>query len=205
MEIITLITILGSVILVIYLKLSAKNRQWHLDEKGVMKHERIEYTPFNKIDEKDFQWIPDVVKKYFPEGHVTVRKYGSEAKNILIVNGSIYYHQYLIREEATGEMMLYGWDAILDSGLYVEKRNDDSYCKYLFRPCEINLQNHNLFFKGRFLEGTITDLKQGFDAWQVAKKDFVKIHQDKVDILKNNITAKQKKYDTEVYKHPEFN
>lgn len=59
----------------------------------------------------------------------------------------------------------------------------DSYCMYLFRPCEINLQNHNLFFKGRFVEGTIADLKQGFDAWQAAQKDFVKIHQDKVDIL----------------------
>lgn len=101
----------------------------------------------NKIDEKDFQWIPDVVKKYFPEGQVTVRKYGSKAKNILIVNSSIYYHQYLIREEGTGEMMLYGWDAIMDSVLYVEKRNDDSFCMYLFRPCEINLQNHNLFLK----------------------------------------------------------
>lgn len=55
------------------------------------------------------------------------------------------------------------------------------------------------------MEGTIADLKQGFDAWQAAQKDFVKIHQDKVDILKNNIIAKQKKYDTEVYKHPEYN
>ncbi|WP_111894234.1 hypothetical protein [Acinetobacter sp. MB5] len=204
MAISTLITILGIIALVIYFRLSSKNRQWHLDKNGVMNHNRIEYTPFFKIDEQDFQWIPDVVKKYFPEGHCTVKKYGSGAKNILIVNSSIYYHQYLIREEGTDELLLHGWGTIMDSIWYVEMRDNNSYCMYLFRPCELLVENHYVFFKGRFVEGTIADLKKGFDAWQAAQKDFVKKHQDSINILKNNIIANQKQYDTEVYKHPEY-
>lgn len=197
--------VLALVGLAIYLKMYAKNRHWHLDENGVLKEEFIGSYSFLDIKKNDFEWIQGIFKKYFPDGHCTIKEYGLDNRHILIVNTSLYHHQYYIRNEDSDELMAHGSQNVMNSIFYIEQSlKEDHYYFYLRRPCSINVGQDEIIFKGRILQGSIANLKQGFDEWQRDQKTFSEKHQGKINMLKNQILSKQKEYDFQVYKFPEL-
>lgn len=197
-----LLVIIG---IVIYLNMYNKKRHWHLDKNGVLKEGFIGSYCFLDAKKEDFMWMEDSFKKAFPEGYCTIKEHGSYARHILIVNTSLYHHQYFIREENSDDLIANGWSDIMHSIYYVERTVDeDRYYLYLRRPCRLGDGQENIIFKGRVVEGTISDLKRGFEEWQRDQKVFVEKHQDQIQALKNQILAKQKEYDSQVYKFPEY-
>lgn len=204
MSVIFFLGILVSVGLVIYLHLNSKKRSWHLDKNGVLKEESIGHYGFLAIKKEDFEWVQDVFKKYFPEGYCTIQKHTGTDKHILIVTTSLYHHQYYIRDADSDDLLHNGWQNIMESIFYIEQSiEEDRYYLYLRRPCSIAIGQDEIIFKGRIVEGAMVDLKRGFDDWQRDQKAFAEKHQNEIKNIKNQILAKQKEYDSQVYKFPE--
>lgn len=196
--------VLALVALAIYLKMYAKKKSWHLDEYGTLKEEFISSYTFYKIKKENFDWIQYAVKKHFPEAYCEIKHYNNYNQHILIVTTSIYHHQYYIRGENPDDVYAHGWANIMESIYYIECHGDDEYIMYLRRPCLIGEGQNALVFKGRVIEGSVTDIKRGFEQWLQDQKAFAIHHQDRINAEKSRILAKQKEYDSQVYRIPDL-
>ncbi|MDM1272078.1 MULTISPECIES: hypothetical protein [Acinetobacter] len=200
-----LLGVLALIGLVIYLKLYEKKKSWHLDKNGVIQESSIETSSFIKIKKEDFEWMYNIFKNHFPNGYINLDQHGYGVKNILIVTTSLYHHQYTIKVKDSDDYALNGWADVMESILYVQKANSDNlYYLYLRRPCTIGMGPDEIVFKGRVVQGTIEDLKHGFDEWLQDQKAFANKYQDRINALKNEINQKQKEYDSQEYEPPKF-
>jgi hypothetical protein len=191
--------------LLLYLHLRSKNPQNKLDKDGVIHHNYISSLGY-EINQDDFLWLSDLFKQYFPEGNCSVEKYTHQpeasGKNILIVCTSIYYMQHYIRngESESHQLMLNGTSEIMDSVIYIERDLSDTYSMYLIRKCELEIGNEYHVFKGRLIHDVgIEALKREAARWFKHQKEFADRFKSEIEVKKQAIIAKQKKYDSEFY------
>lgn len=191
--------------LLLYLYLRSKNPQNKLDKNGVIHHNYINSWG-HKINEDDFLWLSDLFKQYFPEGNCSIDRYTyqpeASGKNILVVSTSIYYIQHYIRdgESESHELMPYSTSEIMDSVIYIERNISDTYSMYLIRECELKIGNEYHVFKGTLIHDVgIEALKREAARWFKNQKEFADRFKNEIEVQKQEIVAKQKKYDSEFY------
>lgn len=193
------------VALLVYMHLRSKNPANKLDKDGVMPNYAVNTLGY-EINQDDFLWVSDLFKQYFPEGNCSISNYSyskeSTGKNILIVSTSIYFMQYYIRngKSENHELMLNGSGEIMSSVIYIERSMADTYSMYLFRKCELRIENEFYTFKGTLIDSVgIKALKSEFARWLRNQKEFADNFKNEIEVEKQKIITKQEQYDSEFY------
>lgn len=151
------ITIILTIILIIYLKMYNSHPFFLLDKNGILKKEfntkfALSYITINPEEFKNFE---EIHKRYFPNGTCKISKTSYTSANTLYIDTSEGNEKYLPTSFIVRKV----------------KESPDIYYMYLV---ENYISYEGKYSKGKVFQGSVSELEQEFKLWEKKQLAFLK-------------------------------